>query len=304
MNIFYDLLTLFTAIAVTYVATRAWRYATFRNSVADTRLPQETEALKTAMRAVEESGDISHKLSRVEFALEKARGIHKTWPANEAVGQQITQLEDMRIALSNDALRIRINDLVKRFRAETLDDACARDGEAILGLLEEEAKKQMADPQLIAHYQTTMRRYLKALEEGKARGDIDETSATHHGLPDFSPDNDLPEGVRFYECVRAVEKSVCGRPVFDITFEISGEQVDPQNLDHALGQSVLQTIKTSITRRVHSTRCPEHGTAAEIVVSGNSLGNLSWEAPRCCPKLLAAVKEKLTPPIASDLTCT
>lgn len=79
----------------------------------------------------------------------------------------------------------------------------------------------------------------------------------------------------------------------DISFEINGWRVDPDKLSHALGQSVLRTIRKSINERVGSVRCPEHGSAPKIIVKGSRLGDLSWEVSGCCHKLTDVVKQKL-----------
>jgi hypothetical protein len=85
----------------------------------------------------------------------------------------------------------------------------------------------------------------------------------------------------------------CGQDVFHLSFEINGRAVDPDGLEHALGKSVLTTIRRSIHRRVGALRCPTHGSAAKLLISGNSLGNLTWEARGCCPALVALIKKKL-----------
>lgn len=88
----------------------------------------------------------------------------------------------------------------------------------------------------------------------------------------------------------------CGQETFEIAFELNGQPVNPEKMAHALGRSVLGTIRESVHRRAAAVRCPEHGSAAKLLVSGTSLGDLSWEAPGSCPALLAALKSTLTQP--------
>ncbi len=88
----------------------------------------------------------------------------------------------------------------------------------------------------------------------------------------------------------------CGGETFEIAFELNGRTVNPDEMAHALGKSVLGTIRESVRRRAAAVRCPEHGSAARLLVSGTSLGNLSWEAPGSCPALLAALKNTLEQP--------
>ncbi len=93
-------------------------------------------------------------------------------------------------------------------------------------------------------------------------------------------------------CERSLP-GACGGETFEISFELAGLEVDPDRMVHELGRSVLGTIRDSVRRRAASVRCPQHGSAARLLVSGKSLGELAWEAPGCCPALLAALKETL-----------
>jgi hypothetical protein len=79
----------------------------------------------------------------------------------------------------------------------------------------------------------------------------------------------------------------------DISFEIAGWEVDPDKLGHALGRSVLRTIRKSISNRVGYVRCPEHGSTPKIIIKGPCLADLSWEIFGCCRRLTEAVEEKL-----------
>ncbi|MDX1488535.1 MAG: hypothetical protein R3268_10060, partial [Acidiferrobacterales bacterium] len=58
-------------------------------------------------------------------------------------------------------------------------------------------------------------------------------------------------------------------------------------------KSLLRTIRHSVRKRANTVRCPRHGSAGWIVVTGTSLSDLSWQAPGCCPALQAALKKKL-----------
>lgn len=81
--------------------------------------------------------------------------------------------------------------------------------------------------------------------------------------------------------------------MIDVLFEINGWPVNPDTLSHALGKSVLRTIRMSMRRRLHVMRCPDHGSAPTIVVRGSCLGDLSWEVSGCCHKLSDAVRKQL-----------
>lgn len=87
--------------------------------------------------------------------------------------------------------------------------------------------------------------------------------------------------------------SACGNGTFEILFEINGMTVDPSKLKHIVGKTLLKTIHKSLKRRASQVRCPQHGSAPKIIVTGKSLGNLSWQAPGCCATMQALLKQTL-----------
>jgi hypothetical protein len=90
-----------------------------------------------------------------------------------------------------------------------------------------------------------------------------------------------------------VSDSACGNGTFEIRFEINGMTVDPSKLKHIVGKTLLKTIYKSVKRRASQVRCPQHGSAPKIVVTGKSLGNLSWQAPGCCATMQALLRQTL-----------
>lgn len=90
-----------------------------------------------------------------------------------------------------------------------------------------------------------------------------------------------------------VTDSACGNGTFQILFEINGMTVDPSKLQHIVSKTLLKTIHQSVKRRAGQVRCPQHGSAPKIVVTGKSLGNLSWQAPGCCATMQALLKQTL-----------
>ncbi len=104
------------------------------------------------------------------------------------------------------------------------------------------------------------------------------------------------EDLSFHGPHRKALPRCCGQEAFEIAFALNGQPVNPDHMAHALGKSVLGAIRESVHRRAAAVRCPEHGSAAKLLVSGTSLGDLSWEAPGSCPALLAALKSTLTRP--------
>jgi hypothetical protein len=81
--------------------------------------------------------------------------------------------------------------------------------------------------------------------------------------------------------------------MLDISFEINGRKVSPNNVGNVLERAILQSVSDSIKRNVGSLRCPEHSSAPKIVVKGRDLSNLSFEVSGCCQKLMDSVKARL-----------
>ncbi|MFQ5994391.1 MAG: hypothetical protein ACE5K1_04805 [Acidiferrobacterales bacterium] len=307
VDIVTDLIALFTAIAVTYTAARVWLFATARPSISPSlsQNNRRNEAFQMALLAVSETTDIGAKLSRVRAALEAAGAMRKVQPTKPEVLAQIDELEEMHTALSNEALQLEIGSLMAVLRADALAGESENSGQRMLDLLTEAEDKGSADPRLVAHYATSIQECLNALEHASAvqqmsdngtdMEHLSETIAAHLDVLEAAL-NDIPDGVRLYQSDEGFSTEICGQLEFDIVFELNGFEVDPEELDHELGQSVLQSIEASIKRRAATTRCPEHGTAARIIVSGDSLGNLSWETPGCCTELRDAIKKVLAPP--------
>lgn len=87
--------------------------------------------------------------------------------------------------------------------------------------------------------------------------------------------------------------TVRGEAMLDISFEINGRRVNPNNVGDTLEKAILQSVSESIKKSVGSLRCPEHGSSPKIVVKGRNLDNLSFEVSGCCQKLMDSVKTRL-----------
>lgn len=94
-------------------------------------------------------------------------------------------------------------------------------------------------------------------------------------------------------CAPVADRAACGHGAFEVSFEINGMAVDPGKLKHIVSKSLLRTIHHSVRKRASTVRCPDHGSAGRIVVTGSSLSDLSWQARGCCPALQAALRKKL-----------
>ena len=289
---------LFIAIVATYVAARVWRYATSRPSAPQVDVRDRTQTLNNAIRAINEHDDIWVKLSQVQRAIEAAKDLDES-----ELPCKLPQLEEMRITLYNDALRFKLNKMLTSLHQAANNKNKLAIGQEMLRFLEDESKKQAADPRLIAHYEAAIEGHVEQLANATMPtaelGDESyhnyarELLDTHNSLLDFSLDNDIPEGVRFFDRTEIVASATCGQDELSVVFEIEGHTIDPDELDNAFGKALLQTIYQSVRRRVGQTRCPRHGTAPGIVVCGNSLSKLSWQTPGCCQQLRDAIGARL-----------
>ena len=81
--------------------------------------------------------------------------------------------------------------------------------------------------------------------------------------------------------------------MIDISFEINGRKVSPNNIGGALQVAVLSQVTESIKKSVGSIRCKEHNQAPKIKVKGRSIDKLSFEVFGCCEDLIKQVTRKL-----------
>ena len=298
MGILPDLVVLFIAVVATYVAARVWHYAASRPSAPRVDVRDRTQTLNNAIRAINEHDDIWVKLSQVQRAIEAAKDLNES-----ELPYKLPQLEEMRVALHNDAMRFKLNKMLDSLRKAADNKNKLALGQDMLQFLEDERKKQAADQRLITHYEATIEEHVEQLEHAAMPTEeledesyhnyVSEFLDTHNSLLDFSLDNDIPEGVRFFDRTEIAALATCGQEELSVIFEIEGHLINPDELDNAFGKALLQTIYQSVHRRVGEIRCPRHETAPGIVVRGNSLSELSWQTPGCCQQLRDAVGTKL-----------
>ena len=79
----------------------------------------------------------------------------------------------------------------------------------------------------------------------------------------------------------------------DISFQINGRKVNPNNIGDALESAVISSITDSIKKSVNSIYCSEHNQRGKILVKGKSLGNLSMEVTGCCDDFIGKVRKCL-----------
>jgi hypothetical protein len=80
----------------------------------------------------------------------------------------------------------------------------------------------------------------------------------------------------------------------DISFEVNGRKVNPDQIGNALEKAVFRQIQDTIHKKVFTVRCPIHGTApTQIVGKGLSTKSMNFEVYGCCNALGEQVKRVL-----------
>ncbi len=82
--------------------------------------------------------------------------------------------------------------------------------------------------------------------------------------------------------------------MFDVSFEINGRKVQPNQIGDALTKAVLSSVAGQIKEKVGSVTCPDHGKSPKIVCKGKSVEKLNFEVSGCCETLINSVKQKLS----------
>ncbi len=81
--------------------------------------------------------------------------------------------------------------------------------------------------------------------------------------------------------------------MIDISIEIGGRKVNPNQIGNALEKAVLQQVVDGVKKSLGSIRCSEHGQRPAVKVKGRSLDNLSFEVKGCCQPLIDQTIKKL-----------
>ncbi len=81
--------------------------------------------------------------------------------------------------------------------------------------------------------------------------------------------------------------------MIDISFEIGGKKVNPNNIGDALEKAILQSVVENITKKLSTVRCAEHGRQPQVKVKGHSTDKLSFEVKGCCQTLIDNSLKKL-----------
>ena len=81
--------------------------------------------------------------------------------------------------------------------------------------------------------------------------------------------------------------------MLDISFELNGRKISPNNLADTLEAEILNSIKESIEKSVGNIKCTEHGQYPKLIAKGNNLDSLSLSVSGCCDALIDQVNNKI-----------
>ncbi len=79
----------------------------------------------------------------------------------------------------------------------------------------------------------------------------------------------------------------------DVSFELNGRKVNPNNIGNALESAVLKSVSDSIKKSVGSLHCNEHNQQAKVLVKGKNIDNLSFTISGCCDNFINKVTNKI-----------
>ena len=81
--------------------------------------------------------------------------------------------------------------------------------------------------------------------------------------------------------------------MIDISFEIKGEKIQPENMADVLDILFLKHVREKINASVASICCKKHDKQPSILVKGQNLDSLNYEVSGCCEDFVNQVKKKL-----------
>jgi len=81
--------------------------------------------------------------------------------------------------------------------------------------------------------------------------------------------------------------------MIEITFNVNGRKVNPNNMKNALENAMLKGFEESIKKSIGYVRCSEHNQAPKVLVKGRNFENLSIEVSGCCENIVKKATAKL-----------
>lgn len=80
--------------------------------------------------------------------------------------------------------------------------------------------------------------------------------------------------------------------MIDISFEINGRKVNPNQMSNVLEKAVVQELKDKLSREIDSIRDPKTGQRPRLKVKGHNLNHLSIEVEGS-PDVIEMVNKRL-----------
>lgn len=75
-----------------------------------------------------------------------------------------------------------------------------------------------------------------------------------------------------------------------IKFMFNGRSVRPQDIGKVLQESVRQSVRDDVAKRLRQVRCPVHGASPRVTSSPGSSGKLEWRIEGCCEDVVQRAK--------------
>ena len=82
--------------------------------------------------------------------------------------------------------------------------------------------------------------------------------------------------------------------MIDISFEINGRKVRPNQAANALEKAILKDLSDSISKSLRSVRCSEHGERPKVKFKGRKLDRMKIEISGCCDDLVQRATKKIS----------
>ena len=79
----------------------------------------------------------------------------------------------------------------------------------------------------------------------------------------------------------------------DVSFEINGDNMEPDDMKDVLDILFLKYVRKRINESVASICCKIHGKQPSVLVKGQSLDDLSYVVSGCCEEFINKVKKKI-----------
>ena len=79
----------------------------------------------------------------------------------------------------------------------------------------------------------------------------------------------------------------------DISFEINGRAVEPEEMKDVLDVMFLEHLHHEICNHLEPLLCKKHGLKPKVRVRGPSLDDLDYEITGCCDDIINEARKKI-----------